>query len=381
MRGCRVKRAWAGMLAVPAFLTILFGSAARGDEPNADRPAAKARPARELLSAEQWQRLDQSVDRGLEFLASVQQPDGSFDAPTQAQPGITALCVLAFLSRGHLPHEGKHGDKLDRAIAFVLGTQRENGLLFHLPVEGKIWPDDRQKTGAYNHAIAGLMLSEVYGMTPAGTPDRIGEAIRAAIKFTRGEQRRDRAPPLDQGGWRYLVLDAGNRNQSDMSVTSWQVMFLRSARNAEFEVPVETIDAAMDYVRRAFDPRQETFSYGHLNLRPQTTRAMAGSGILMLSFGGEHDTAIARTAGNWVLKLPFDDYNRSVRYGERYHYSAYYCSQAMFQLGGDYWTRFYPRFMNTLLENQRRNGAWDAEADRDRWVGNTYTTALTILAL
>src|SRR5690606_28779600 len=57
----------------------------------------------ELLSPEEWQRLDTAVDRGLEYLSTRQRPDGSFEAHELGQPGITSLCVMAFLSRGHVP--------------------------------------------------------------------------------------------------------------------------------------------------------------------------------------------------------------------------------------------------------------------------------------
>src|SRR2546423_14731636 len=57
-------------------------------------------PAR-VLSSQEWQRVDHSVDRGLAFLASQQQPDGSFPSLPYAQPGVTSLCVLAFMAHGH----------------------------------------------------------------------------------------------------------------------------------------------------------------------------------------------------------------------------------------------------------------------------------------
>jgi hypothetical protein len=53
----------------------------------------------------------------------------------------------------------------------------------------------------------------------------------------------------------------------------------------------------------------------------------------------------------------------------------------MFQLGGDYWAKFYPPLASMLIENQRADGSWDAEAAWDGAFGNNYTTALTVLAL
>src|SRR5690349_9266023 len=48
---------------------------------------------REVLSDQEWRLVDKSVDRGLTFLASQQQPDGSFPSIPHAQPGVTSLCV------------------------------------------------------------------------------------------------------------------------------------------------------------------------------------------------------------------------------------------------------------------------------------------------
>lgn len=332
----------------------------------------------ELLTPDQWRRLERSVDAGLKFLATRQKANGSFETLELGQPGITSLCILAYLSRGHLPHEGVYGGLLDRAIEFVLRSQQGDGLLFGMPVNGREWGDRRHKTGAYNHAIAGVMLAEVYGMTRGDNSDDIGRAIVKAIAYSRAQQMRPKPIPDDKGGWRYLV---GTGNDSDLSVTAWEIMFLRAAKNAGFEIPVESIDSAMEYVHRSYVPESGTFAYGMQNLRHQQTRAMAGSGILLLSLGGEHETQMARTAGTWILRHPFDRYNRVVYPSEHYHYGAYYCSQAMFQLGGEYWERFFPPFMRVHVESQQPNGSWPRETNRDGEYGDVYTTSLMILSL
>ena len=64
------------------------------------------------------------------------------------------------------------------------------------------------------------------------------------------------------------------------------------------------------------------------------------------------------------------------------HYSIFYCTQAMYQLGDPYWQRFFPPLVETLLRHQRRDGSWPAESKRhDAPYGNAYTTALVVLAL
>lgn len=341
--------------------------------------AAGPGSTRELLTPAQWKRLDDSVDAGLNFLSTKQQPSGAFETLELGQPGVTSLCILAYLSRGHLPHEGQYGPLLDRAIDYVLHTQHSSGLLFALPFNGKEYGDRRHKTGAYNHAIAGVMLAEIYGMTQGKQRETIGDAIDKAIKFSLDQQKRVKPVPDEKGGWRYLTFSANG--DSDLSVTAWEVMFFRAARNAGFDIPVESIDAAMDYVHRVYVPETGTFAYGVQSMRHQQTRAMAGSGILLLSLGGEHDTDMARSAGKWILNHQFDRYQRVIYGAEHYHYGAYYCSQAMFQLGGDYWQRFYPPFMEVHVKSQQPNGGWPRETNRDGEYGDVLSTSLMTLSL
>jgi len=357
---------------------LLCAQVGAADSPEPPQPREIER---DVLTTEEWRQLDATIDRGLEFLSGTQRRDGSFTAPDLGQPGITSLCVMAFLSRGHVPAEGPYGDQLARAIDFVLQTQQENGLLFNLPIGSHYRPGTPAHAAMYNHAMAGLMLTEVYGMTDESRRNSVATAIARAVTFTQERQRTPRRHPRDLGGWRYLGSLSGVANDADMSVTSWQLLFLRSARNAEFEVPREFIDEAMGYVRRSFEAGEEAFTYCRVNPGHRTNRAIVGSGILSLSLGGEHQSDMARAAGNWLLRHDFSRYNQPQFSEERYHYSAYYCSQAMFQLGGHYWSQFFPSFMRVLIENQRSDGSWDRESSFDGQYGNSYTTALVILSL
>ncbi|MCA9027389.1 MAG: terpene cyclase/mutase family protein [Planctomycetaceae bacterium] len=362
-----------------SWIVLLFGVALVITPPAAhaadeDSETTKENPGFSL-SEQQWQTIDESVDRALKFLITQQDQDGSFPTFQTGQPGVTSLCVLAYLSRGHVPGEGPYGDAITRAINFVLSKQRDDGLLFDIPI-GQFYSDGSPaKTGIYNHAIAGLMLAEIYGMGTSKHDERIRVAVDKGIDFTLKHQSRYRRNPEEQGGWRYLRLRPDHRSDADLSITSWQLLFLRSAKNAEFDVPQLPIDNAMAYVERCYDPQAGTFVYCIVSGR-HTTPAMAGAGIISLSMGGRHNSEPAIRAGEWMARQRFDQY-RGV---ERYHYSAYYCSQAAYQLGGDYWSRFYPPLMKTLVDNQRPDGSWTV-GNEDARYGNAYSTALGVLAL
>ena len=77
-----------------------------------------------------------------------------------------------------------------------------------------------------------------------------------------------------------------------------------------------------------------------------------------------------------------------LRHGEQigvddgFFYSAYYCSQAAAQLGGDYWKGIYAPLADTLLGAQNADGSWPPEPQKKiALFGNAYTTAMAVLSL
>ncbi|MHC4798239.1 MAG: prenyltransferase/squalene oxidase repeat-containing protein, partial [Planctomycetota bacterium] len=292
------------------------------------RPA----PNMDIFTPRQWKSIDRTVDRALDWLAKQQSHNGSFPTYETGQPAVTALCVMAFLSRGNLPGEGRYGDTIERATSFVISCQQPDGLI---ALVAPIMPVDQHNpshTAMYNNAIAGLMLCEVYGMTKSSKSRKIKEAIENALAWTKKKLPSPKRRRNDQGGWRYAKHRPLPYADSDLSVTSWQLMFLRSCKNAGFDVPSQYIDEALQFVQRCYSPRHRTFVYSVYH-EPYVTRGMAGAGVLSLSLGGKHMSDPAQRAGEWILRHPFDRYLQCVGIGDRFFYSAFYCSQAMFQLG------------------------------------------------
>ncbi len=359
--------------ALALFATSLAAAPSQPAKTESNPPSESLASA---LSPQAWNLVEQSIDRALAWLAKQQDRDGSFDAPDNAQPGATSLTVMAFLSRGHVPAQGPYGKNLDKAIDFVLRCQQSDGLLAY----SGSGSGSTGKTANYNHAISGLMLTEVYGMTDRARAAKLKPAILKALQFTRAIQTQPKGYPEDQGGWRYLYWQ--NYGDSDLSVTAWQLMFLRSARNAEFDVPKKFVDDAVGYVLRCWEDSQGVFYYKKTGGEVRWSRGMVGAGILSLAMAGQHETRIAQRAGDWLLNYPFRRFGERVGSGDRFFYSTYYCSQAMAQLGGRHWKQFFPNLVNTLLGSQQSSGEWPPEPyGGDRMYGNTYTTAMAVLSL
>jgi hypothetical protein len=336
----------------------------------------------DVQAAERQDRIDTALRHALEWLSRQQDKSGGFPTDPSGQPGVTSLCVLAFMSQGHLPGNGRYGAGLDRGIRYVLDSQKDSGLIAREAPNGPQVPHEIShnigRTSAYNHAISALMLSEAYGMVDEADSRLIRPALEKALKVTLAEQRRKKPRDADRGGWRYLHSYDGV--DSDLSVVGWNLTFLRSARNAGFDVPEKPINDAVEYVSRCFVPATGQFQYtiGGTSL----SRGMAGAGILSLAHAGKHKTPEARKAAEWLLTQPFDKYNLNESPLEIYHYSVFYCCQAMYQMGDEYWDKFFPATADTLLENQNADGSWDTEQHPNdvRW-GNSFTTAMVVLGL
>ena len=107
---------------------------------------------------------------------------------------------------------------------------------------------------------------------------------------------------------------------------------------------------------------------------------MTGAGVLALSLGGQHQTRIAREAGDWLLRHPFDRYRVKVppKKPDRFFYGAFYCSQAMFQAGGKYWRRWNESMTPAIIAQQQPNGSWSG----GQWSGGPLcATAMALLSV
>jgi len=308
------------------------------------------------------ERLDLAIDKALQALQRTQERDGSWSAQSQQKhPAITALCVMAFLSAGHVPGEGRYGDTVKKGVDYVLHLQHPNGLI--ATVGGQ---------EMYQHGICTLMLAEVAGMTDDTQGGKVRKALEKAVEVILTAQRTSEPRSPHYGGWRYRV----NSTDSDLSVTGWQVMALRAAKNLGCDVPAERIELAVEYIKRCQDPVTHGFRYfpnGRL------TTPCTGTGILALEICGKqvHHSPELQKAGTYLIQernLP--------RWGsEHFSYGLYYCSQAAFQLGENYWKVFRPVMYKVMLDHQGDSGVWLGADPGSRQHGANYCTAMGVLAL
>ena len=323
-------------------------------------------PALRLAGAdeesEKSEKIDKAIEKALEYLANHQNEDGSWNAGHGGKsPAITGLSVMAFLSAGHVPGEGKYGEAIKNGVQWVLKQQQTNGVINIA---------NQRHYEMYQHGICTLMLAEVAGMTDGTLGEEIRQKLTKAVDVIIRAQRTEGDA---RGGWRYLIEHVRG---SDISVTGWQIMALRAAKNLGCDVPQEVIEKAVAYVKRSQEPNTGAFRYA-VHEGSRTTIACTGTSILALELCGKemHRSEELLRAGGYLLK-------NSPPWGyEQISYSMYYCSQACFQLGGNYWNHFKPLLHSYVLKHQEESGALKGDPMEARSFGAYYSTAMAVLAL
>jgi squalene cyclase len=319
-------------LGPPGLVSALRLSVAQ-DAATEEKPASASADPEKSGAALFTPAASESAAKGLSFLAEHQHDDGSFGSGGYSRNvAVCALAGMAFLSAGSTPGRGQYGRNVSRSIDFILDHIEDSGFI---SVSGTTTHGPM-----YGHGFATMFLAETYGMTQrADIRDKLGKAVKLIIDTQNPE-----------GGWRYQPQRV---DHADISVTICQVMALRAARNAGLQVPRETIDRCVDYVKRSQNA-DGGFMYMIQGGPSDFPRSAAGV-VALYSAGIYEGTEIDKGLEYLGQFLPQgDDFNRQ----NHYFYGHYYAVQAMWQAGGDRWAHWYPAIRDALIKRQRDDGSW-----------------------
>jgi squalene cyclase len=283
--------------------------------------------------------------KALAWLATQQNADGSWsDGKYAHNTAITSFALLAYLSQGHLPNQGQFGAEVAKGMRFLLASQMENGYLI-----------GARGGNMYCHGMATLALAELWGSTG---DDAIKPVLEKAVKLVVGCQNYE-------GGWRYEPRST----DADVSVTIMQVMALRAAKNAGFNVPNNTLKDAIKYVESCYNPYNGGFTYQSRGGTPGFARTAAGCCVLFLA--GDYKSNKLEKAIEYLK----DNFYAN----QHFFYGHYYAAHAMHQVGGKEWADWYKQISQHLLPRQEVDGNW-YEVDRGG-TGAVYQTSISVIIL
>jgi hypothetical protein len=319
------------------------------------------------------------VGKGLDYLVKQQQRDGHWEANGGQYPmAMTGLAGMAFLMEGSTIREGKHADRIRKAVDWFMSRSQNNGLLGN--------PSSAMEMGRYMYGqgFGTLFLACVYGEEEdADRRKKLEDILTRAVQFIAKAQ-------TSRGGWGYVSAADGS-DFDEGSVTITQVQALRAARNAGIVVPKETIDKAQQYLKNCTTGRGGviySLQNGGGGERPPLTAAA----IACMFASGEYTSPLAK---QWLkycqTTIPIDKSGRD-SFGH-WEYTHYYYAQAIYMLGEEgyaklfpeskagerlTWTKYREIIFDYLAARQSADGSWSGAG-----IGNVFTTAchLTILQL
>jgi hypothetical protein len=318
---------------------------------------------------------EKAVERGLDWIARHQNPDGSWSLDTSAMcrapgcpegramindMGATGLAILPILGAGMTHTEpGRYQDTLKRGLLWLLKHQQRDGDLF---TEGG------GITHMYSHAIGTMALCEAYGVSH---DKRLRDPAQRAINFIVNAQNNF------DGGWRYAPGAPG-----DTSVFGWQIFALRSARLAGLSIPKSTLQRCRGYLDLASADEFKT-GYSYMPGRPATPVMTAEGPLCRQILGWDRDYPPMLKGSALVFAHLEDSTERNIYYW-------YYATQLLHNLQGKEWERWNKRVRDGLISMQVGGkgcdrGSWDpVNPQPDSWgtaAGRLYLTSLSLLTL
>jgi hypothetical protein len=285
-------------------------------------------------------------------------------AGRNADTGVSALALLAFLGAGHSHIQGEYRDTVRRGVDFLLRSQAADGSLFG---------DSTMYAQMYCHSMATFALAETQALSG---DRRLEPAVIKAVNYSLSAQN------AGTGGWRYRPGDTG-----DTSQMGWQLMGLASAKRAGIRIPDQTWNRVDRFLRSV---RRGNFG-GLASYRPDSpasTSMTAESLYCHLVLEEMSGVGIAEQAAdeatNQVLaSLPTPE--RINLYYWYYATLALHHRQQVSETSTNAWHTWNEALTGALLSTQITDGSnagsWDANCQWGGYGGRVYTTALAAMCL
>jgi uncharacterized protein YfaP (DUF2135 family) len=312
-----------------------------------------------------------AVNAGLEWLARHQAEDGHWgpdclqnhansrcESDPHCQHGggnfavaQTGLAILAFQAGGHFhDNQKKFSENVRRGLDWLVRQQQKDGSLYQ-PHSGV-----RHRHFMYEHGIGAFALAEANAVgvaTRPGASTPYRDATENALRYIQRTQHND-------GGWRYTESKAEG---GDISVTGWQVLALKSGKEARLDVSDECVAGVERFLNRCRVDR--TGRTGYTASHEFISEATTGVGMLIDQlFLGHGDSEIVKNGAEFLAKKA-DGFDKSAGFEPALWNNAVRNRLVARQLQGDRCDR----------------GSWTPDSRWGNQGGRVYSTALAILTL
>jgi len=333
-------------------------------------PRLAGAEAERVVDAPDRRQIQAAVDAGLHWLATRQIKEGADVGrwPSPSYPtAVAGFGGLAFLANGYLPGKSEYGTVLERAMRYVQASMTPDGYL------------GTQGNSMYVHAVCSLLGLTYLGMSPDAAHEKeLAAWCRKSVELILRAQKVHKAD-TEEGGWRYTPTSS----ESDVSVTSWQLLVLYTAKDCGYEIDRQVFADGLRYVNSAFlelPDGRAGFVYRPLS-SPTPEPGITGTALFLKSLlEKEQDTKFRQAR---VFLGDLSPTWGGPQYKGYFYFVMFYMAQGVFQLGDDAWRDFAPQMQRLLLDHQLADGSWEFPPDTREGpvAGDAYATSMAILLL
>lgn len=317
-----------------------------------------------------------AVDAGLMWLATHQEADGSWncgkyegEANEQFNVATTGAALLAFLGAGYNDKTGKYKNNVKKGLEYLMSQHKESGAFFH------------DLANNYTNGICTMALAEAIGLG-CGVPAWKKNLEKSVDNILKQQ--------IPYAGWTYHDGSKRTKEITDMSVTGWCMMGLKSAllvgiRENEIKRAFSEVGELLDTSCYTKDNTSTTKGDSWYNpvekMFSGKGNAMQPIAMLVRQYIGWNRTEpwLAAAAKGQLSVLP-NPQNSIVAY------RVYYGYLALFQQGGEEWKKWNEAVTPIVLKQQRQDGdfkgSWDPnQGEMMKVGGRPLTTAFLCLSL
>jgi hypothetical protein len=309
---------------------------------------------------------------------------GGWNSKSATDVAATGYALLCFLGAGY-DHKmpSKYKATVKKGIDYLVSVQAADGL----------WGERN-----YEHPVATMAIAECYAMS---NDPALKEPAQKAVKVILARQNQDKngKDSAYAGlGWDYT----SPTDRNDSSVTGWNVMALKSAAAGGLSVG-NGMDGAKVWLKKAW----EAANPNHAALKdPYKDESSfpyswdSGTNAFILEKGAEHhDLApvgalaavfLGHKSGDMMLES-LCNYVVNHQFPASWPtntYYMYYNTLAIFQAGGERWTKWNNTVRDMLVNAQKKtadcfDGSWDWKDTKfpGHTTGRIFSTAYCCLSL
>ena len=319
----------------------------------------------------------------LAWLVKRQKPDGRWTKPAderetlsedgkellrsidQIDVALTSVAGMALLAGGNRPGEGEHGRALERAVRFVSGAVRDDGLICNEPGMNYVYLIH----GNFETALGATFLAEVLKARPDA-------GLKTRLKRVRDCFQRIQDPRSGAWGYSYDFQEypmSIKRGWRLLATTHGVVTALACMRDAGLEVDPEVLKKGSRYLQMC-RTRDGSYAYREeLRLGKGYPGASAGALLALARAGAVPEEDLATSWSRF--RASFTDLTG---YGEHWWYFLFYGALAAAERGPGTTAWFLEHYRDVLAGVREEDGSFE---DPDGNGGSIFATAIAAMTL